>query len=390
MIRFLELLTAIVIVAILYVVGGVFLPDKRNVDHSIETNHPLRQVFDTVNGFRRFTAWHPLRQHDPRIVYTLAGPKKGVGATLHYASKDALVGSGTWEIIESVQDEYVVIRIDNESYGTNKIARFDLQQNDKTVEITWSYSVEYGWDLRGRYAGLYVARNAGDDIQAGLGNLVGFIATMPNYDYKSVEVAETVVDPQHILYVSTSSARNITAVETAMLAALTAARKAATDNGLYAAGAPRLITTSFGSDKYEFDVAVPVTRTAPVEPAPEAAAEPGTDPAAAAAEPMAETAEVAVDTPAVDVPPAAPKVLEPLEGLTLPENVLQGQSYAGRALTTAYVGHPAALPLIRDMLRSYAAANGEDIQDRAFEEYLTEISETSAEEAQFNVYWPIR
>jgi len=389
MIRFLELLTAIVLVAILYVVVGVFLPDKRQVDHSIETNHPLRQVFDTIDGFRRFTAWHPLRQHDPQIVYTLEGPSKGVGAKLNYVSKDPLIGAGTWEIIESVQDEYVVIRIDNETYGSNKIARFDLQQNNKTVEIEWGYSVEYGWDLRGRYAGLYVARNAGDDIQAGLSNLVGFIATMPNYDYKSVEVVETVVDPQHILYVSTSSKRNISEVETAMLTALAAARKAAADNGLYAAGVPRLITTSFGSDKYEFDVAVPVTRTPPAEPAAETAAEPGAD-AAPASEPVAAATDVAADTPMVGVPPAAPKVLQPLQGLTLPENVMQGQSYSGRALTTVYVGHPAALPLVRDMLRSYAAANGEDIHDRAFEEYLTEVEQTSAEDARFNVYWPIR
>jgi hypothetical protein len=80
----------------------------------------------------------------------------------------------------------------------------------------------------------------------------------------------------------------------------------------------------------------------------------------------------------------------PLEGLNLPSNVQTGQSYAGRALSAEYQGHPAALPLVRDMLRSYAAAHGETIHDRAFEEYLTEIEETSPEEARFTVYWPIQ
>ena len=55
-----------------------------------------------------------------------------------------------------------------------------------------------------------------------------------------------------------------------------------------------------------------------------------------------------------------------------------------------YRGHPAALPLIRDQLRSYAAAHGEQLHERAFEEYLTEIDETAAEDALFRVYWPIR
>ncbi len=388
MIRFLELLIAIVIVAVLYVVAGVFLPDSRQVEHSMETNHPLRQVYDTLDGFRRFNGWHPLRQHDPRISYTLEGPPKGVGAKLNYTSKDPRIGSGSFEIVESVQDEYVVYKIENDAYGTNKYARFDLEQKDKTVEITWSYSVQYGWDLRGRYAGLYVNRNVGDDIRSGLNNLVGLIATMPNFDYKQLTIEETVVEPEHILYVSTTSDRNITAVETAMLAALATARKAAADNKLEEAGPPRLITSSFGSDKYEFDVAVPVRKPVAEGETADAAEAPAAD---AAADPAADAAATAAtDNPAAGALPMTTPVLEPLEGLNLPENVLQGQSYAGRALKTEYLGHPAALPLVRDMLRSYAAAHGEEIHDRAFEEYLTEIDQTSAEDASFNVYWPVR
>jgi hypothetical protein len=60
------------------------------------------------------------------------------------------------------------------------------------------------------------------------------------------------------------------------------------------------------------------------------------------------------------------------------------------ALRAAYVGHPAALPLVRDMLRSFAAANGYDVHDRAFEKYLSEIDSTQPEDAEFYVYWPIR
>ena len=387
MIRFLELLTAVVVVAVLYVVAGVFIADKRHVDHSIETNHPVRQVFDTLDGFRRIAAWHPLRQHDPRVVYTLEGPPKGVGAKLNFASKDARVGNGSMEIIESVQDEYIVYRITDEAFGFNKLARFDFDKKDKTVEIKWGYDVEYGWDLRGRYAGLYVVRNVGDDIRSGLSNLVGLIATMPNYDYKDLDVQDTVVAPQHVLYVSTSSARNITAVEDAMLAALEAARAAAKSNGLTQSGPSRLITTSFGSDKYEFDVAIPVKR--PVEGADDVASveEVAVDETVAGAD---TGADGAVDTAMADAVPKTFPPLAALEGLTLPENVLQGQSYTGRVLKAEYQGHPAALPLVRDMLRSYAAAHGEDVHDRAFEEYLTEIDETTAEEATFTVYWPIR
>ena len=61
----------------------------------------------------------------------------------------------------------------------------------------------------------------------------------------------------------------------------------------------------------------------------------------------------------------------------------------GKVLTTDYAGHPASLPLIRDMLRAYAATHGLRVHDRGYEEYLTEISETAAEDSTFKVYWPI-
>src|SRR5690606_10102454 len=71
-------------------------------------------------------------------------------------------------------------------------------------------------------------------------------------------------------------------------------------------------------------------------------------------------------------------------------NVRFGQTYAGCTLMAEYVGHPAALPLVRDMLRSYAAAHGYQIHQRAFEEYLSTPEEIEMGEARFHVYWPVQ
>ena len=398
MTRFFEFLISLAIVAVLFLVVGVFLPNRRHVEHSMETNHPVRQVYDTINSFKRFGDWNPLRMHDPAIQYTLEGPERGVGAKLKYVSQKKKVGSGSWEIVNSEQDSQVEFAVENRSYGDNKTSVFTLQEQGKTVDITWEYDVEYGWDLFGRYAGLYVSRNVGDDIKLGLGNLVGLVATMPNFDYSTIDVQKVPIHPRNVLYVSTTADRNITAVENAMILALKDIRAAITANGLEASGPARLITTNFGSEKYEFDVAIPVQRPgegpidpALVPPADPAAAEGGEVPADAAPVETAEVADTAATTePAAPVDLTIEPAPAPLEGLRLPSNVLSGQSYAGKALMTEYQGHPAALPLIRDMLRSYAAAFGETIHDRSFEEYLSEITETSPEEARFKVYWPIQ
>lgn len=376
MTRFLELLTSAVIVAILFVVVGVFLPDQRTVQHSVETSHPLRQAFDTLNSFKRFEEWNPLRQHDPRVAYTLSGATEGVGAQLDYASALPEIGKGSWHITESELDDRIRHTVYNDAYGQNKNYLMQFRQKGKIVEIDWTYTVEYGWSLPGRYAGLYVDRTIGDDMKRGLANISNLLASMPNFDYRNLEVQDILTPPMNVLYVTTTADRNITAVENAMDLALKDIRAAIAANQLVEVEKPRLITTNFGSEKYEFDVAIPValrgSRVSEEEEAADSAEETGT---------------AVVDAATNEVDLTAP---EPLEGLKLPDNVHLGQSYGGRVLMAPYRGHPAALPLIRDQLRSYAASHGETLHERAFEEYLTEIEETAAEDAQFRVYWPIK
>jgi hypothetical protein len=391
MIRFLELLISLLIVVALFVIVGLFLPSSRYIEHSLETNRPLRQVFDTINSFRRFHDWHPLRAHDPRIQYELTGAERGEGARLEYSSRVPRIGEGSLEIIESVQDERVVVRAENERYGDNKLHTYTLRERGRTVEIRWGYQVDYGWNLFGRYAGLYVTRTAGDDLRVGLGNLTGLLATMPNFDYKSLEINQVQVEPVHVLFMSLNSDRNITAVENAMVAALETLRRTITQNKLEIDGAPRLITTNFGSEKYEFDVAIPVALPGQGRMRDAAPAEAGAEVDADAEAPAVATAGADQDTVVeFGAPAIAATELAPLEGLTLPNDVFQGAGYGGRALRASYTGHPAALPLVRDMLRSFAAAHGYDVHDRAFEKYLSEIDSTQPEDAQFDVYWPIR
>lgn len=372
MTRLIEFVIALLLVALLFVLVGVFLPSHRFVRHSVETNRPARLVFDLLNGFQRFGEWHPLRMHDPAIRYSLEGSPRGEGAVLRYESAQPKIGSGSFTITESVPNERIEFSIENPAYGHNKTAVFTLDDRGKTVDINWEYDVDYGWNLFGRYAGIYVTRTVGDDIKLGLSNLTGLLATVPNFNYDNpmVNVQESTVASQPALIVSTSADRNITAVEEELDNTIKLIREAIAQNGLEAAGPARLITIEFADKKYVFDVAIPVRRPV-AEPVDGAEGEASTEAPAA-----------------VDTAPAQPAVA--FEGLNLPEKVVSGVTYGGKVLYTDYAGHPASLPLVRDMLRAYAATHGLLVHDRAYEEYLTEISETAAEDSTFKVYWPIQ
>ena len=405
MIRLLELLISLVIVALLFVLVGLMLPADRVVQHSIETNYPSRMIYDLMNGFRRFPEWFPLRSHDPAVQFSLEGEPRGVGAKLYYASSEENVGNGSFEIVDSIDLERIEYHIENDARGENKRSVVEIEDQGKTRKVTWTYTVDYGWDLFGRYAGLYVNRTAGDDIKAALGHVGGLLATMPRFDYSDIEVAYEGAAPQHMLFVELKTKRNITAVEEGMVKAITAVRSTLAANQLEVAGPVRLITTNFGSDEYEFDVAIPflapenarfidaeeylAREQAAADAAAAAAA--GTEAVEAAAEEeMSAEDQAAADALALLLPQEAKPALPFIDGLLLPDNVKQGVTYSGRVVTTTYAGHPAALPLLRDQLRAYAATHGDVVQDRAYEEYLNEITETAAEDSEFRIYWPIR
>ena len=186
MTRLLEILISLAIVAALYVVVALVLPSERHLFEKIETNRKLTIVFDSLNSLHRFKAWNPLILRDPRVQLTYSGPDSGVGARMDYVSTNERIGKGSWEITESIPREKVAYKIESRERGSNKRTEFSFRptgRNNRNVEITQTFDVNYGWDLIGRYAGLYVARNVGDDMKLGLSRLVTMLAAVPNVDY---------------------------------------------------------------------------------------------------------------------------------------------------------------------------------------------------------------
>lgn len=392
MVRVLEFLISLVVVVLVFVVFSLFLPDRRSYEDSIDTNRSTRLVFDTLNGFKRFPDWNALRMHDPRVAYEITGPEFGAGAALSYRSRDPKVGSGSWKLVDSDDSGKVKtlkFELENEAYGTNKTMRFEIERKGRTITILQRYRVEYGWNLLGRFAGMYLTRTVGDDMDLGLKSLSALLATIPNMDYSKVDIATVQIPAQSVLYIPTTSQRNITAVETAMVNQLKWIRQVMEKNDLEAAAPYRLVTTNFGSDTYDFDLVQPIRKkgtgpAAEVEaPAVDGAADATADLASADAGAAAE----AKTQGAEDLPPAA--LIDP-ESVVLEGAVLLGRSYEGNALKARYQGSPAGLPVVRDQLRAYAATHGFLVHDRAFEEYLQDIEQVSAEESTFNVYWPVR
>ncbi len=353
MTRLLEILISLAIVAGLFLVVALVLPSSRHLVEKVETNRKLTIAFDSLNSLRRFKDWNPLVLRDPRVQMTLSGPDSGVGARLDYVSKEEGLGKGSWEITESVSREKVSFKIDNEERGTNKRTSFSFKptgRNNRNVEITQSYDVDSGWNLLGRYSGMYVSRHIGDDMKLGLSRIVGMLAAVPNVDYAvsgskmtGLKVADRPVED--LLFVNAGNVeRGNSQIQASITANAEWLKRVMEANGLEAVGPLRIISTELGRETYNFDVAQAVRKK---------------------------------DGSAVGKP-------------SLQGPVQHVQNPAAKVATAAYTGYMAELDNVRNALRAWALTNGHEVVDRPYESYKAGVAEAFTENGQFDVYWTLK
>lgn len=352
MTRFIEILISLAIVAALYLIVGLVLPSERHLFEKTETNRKMTIVFDSLNSLQRFKAWNPLVLRDPKVQLTYSGPESGVGARLNYVSQKEQLGAGSWVISESVPREKISYKIENNERGNNKRTSFMFKptgRNNRNVEITQTFDVDYGWDLIGRYAGMYVARNVGDDMKLGLSRIVTMLAAVPNVDYAvagSKMTAPKVVQrpAEDVLFVSAGIVeRSNSQIQASLTANAEWIRRVMDANGLEAAGPMRVITTDLGRETYNFDVAQPVQKKG------------------------GEVGKVALQGPVQFV-----------------------QNKPTKVAMASYTGYMAELDNVRNALRAWAITAGYDVTDRPYESYKSGVAASFTENGQFDVYWVLK
>ncbi|HVJ38530.1 MAG TPA: SRPBCC family protein [Stenotrophomonas sp.] len=392
MTRIIEFLIALGIVAGLFVVVGLVLPSERHMSESVETNRKMTIVYDTVNSFRRFKDWNPLVLRDPKIELKRSGPDEGKGARIDYASKEGYIGEGSWVITDTAKNERVEIAIEDPTKGTDKQTSFTLAptgKNNRNVKITQDYSVKYGWNLFGRYAGLYVSRHVGDDLKLGLSRLANVLATVPNLDYRAADadgnltlrdlkIAE--LPAEDLLVVNAGNIdRDNDTIKKSIKDNQEWIKRVMDANNLEPAGPVRIVTTDFASDKYAFDVVQPVRKRAGAAPKPDEAnkdaAKEGAD---AAAAPVADATPVAASG-------------EPLK-VTISGGapVTYVRTEAHRAAFANYTGHMAGLDVARSSLRAWAVTSGYEVTDRPYESWKSGVDKSFSLDGNFDIYWAIK
>lgn len=401
MMRVLEFIVALAIVAVVGVVVGVVMPGNGHVERSLVVGKDMRQVYDVLNNFRRYPDYSVQRTYDRNIQYTFSGKAYGPGAEVSWASADEKVGKGKLTIASAepqfdkidstAKSATIVWNLDNDWRGQDKHFTLLAERQGsrgQLTKITWSYDVAYGFNLIDRYSNLYIHGDPDTFIQFSLNNLQNVLAQVPNIDYTKLIPYIEQTQPTPMLLVSTSIERKggLDALNDATDKAVAQIHDAAKKLGVDVVGPRAIFTTNYGDQTYTFDVGLPISATSltVAGQSQELTAPKAPDLNAAASSDAAANADS-----------TTPGSRDRFGRLVIDANVRGVLAYGGPALKGEWNGTAAGVPQTRDMLKAYAQAHGykfDEVVNRFYDILAkpeVKQGDNVTSYARFDVYLPL-
>lgn len=378
MMRVLEFIVALVIVAVLAVVVGIAMPGSGHVERSLVIGKDMRQVYDVLDNFRRFPDYSELTGSDPTIKYDFSGKAYGPGAELSWTGAPKKAGSGKLTIASATPDfntidsqvksAQIIWNLDGDWRGNDKHFTIDLERSGRTnklTKVTWAYDVDYGWNLLNRYSNLYIHGEPDAFIQYNLTGLQNMLASVKNVDYGELVPYIEQTKPTPVLMVSTKIDREggLDALTETTNDAVKLLQDTAKKLGVNVTGPRILVVSNYGDQTFTFDIALPIDATSLTVGGEShdltAAAKPAlpNDPAAAAsaAEPASASSAGA---PEAAMAANAPGSTDKYGRLIIDQDVRATMMFGGPALKGQWNGTYAGVPQTRDELEAYAQTHG--------------------------------
>jgi uncharacterized protein YndB with AHSA1/START domain len=111
-------------------------PTTIHIARSARIGAPPGRVYPLIADLHAFNRWNPWAKMDPEIAFEYRGPRVGEGAVSAWKSDE--VGSGSMEITQTREPEWILIRIDfAEPFTAANEASFTLKGVDGATEVLW-------------------------------------------------------------------------------------------------------------------------------------------------------------------------------------------------------------------------------------------------------------
>ena len=168
--RFLKtFLLAILVVLILVVVVGLFLPTSFTVQRSIVIEAGPQKVHEYVGDLSKWDDWTPWKEEDPSIVVTRGEKISGVGASQYWVGES---GDGALTITKDSPQEGIEYDLvfEGGQYVCQSTLAYD-ELRDGVTRVTWIMNGDMGAPVIGGYFAIMMDSMVGEMFERGLSNL---------------------------------------------------------------------------------------------------------------------------------------------------------------------------------------------------------------------------
>lgn len=161
----------VLVLAVVFCVGGLLLPDHTHVERTAVVEASPEQVYTLVSNTRMTKNWSPWFELDSNMKTTYTGPESGVGSAYSWTSDVWNVGNGSYKITEATPNSSVSSDM-NFGEGMDAKARFIIVPKGKVSKVTWTFDSDSEGNLLSRWMGaLFMNSMLGSDYEKGLSNM---------------------------------------------------------------------------------------------------------------------------------------------------------------------------------------------------------------------------
>lgn len=130
---FLIVLAALGGVVVLFVIGGLIMPNRWQVERSVLVHAPTERIHPLVDDLHAWSQWEEAR--DPTLRYEYSGPERGLGATRTYHSQYAGTGSTTITESNPSRGVHFESKVNSEVTTAGGAITFDVE--GAATRVTW-------------------------------------------------------------------------------------------------------------------------------------------------------------------------------------------------------------------------------------------------------------
>ena len=169
-----RLLLTIALFIIVLAVGSFFLPQKQQVERTVEISAPANVIYPHLANPQLFVKWSPWSSIDPNMKTEFTGAESGEGAGMSWQSAQPSVGTGSWLITKAVENESLDVNMDFAGQGT-ATSFFTLKPSGSNTAVTWGFETNAGMNPVMRWMGLMMDKMVGSEYEKGLLKLKGIV-----------------------------------------------------------------------------------------------------------------------------------------------------------------------------------------------------------------------